>query len=199
MTAPVGIVLAAGRSRRMGAPKQMLPWPGAAAEGSLVASSFDAIAEWCSSMIVTIGANAPQVRSALAPRVFTEVECDSEGPMFASLRRALRRALEIGCAAGVLVMPADCPGVGRPTVRRVLAEASNTPSAFIAPSYRGRAGHPLLIPHSLVPMALAHDGTEGLRGLWRDRPELRVTVDVDDAACIHDIDTPQDYRALTEQ
>jgi molybdenum cofactor cytidylyltransferase len=95
----IGVLLAAGRSTRMGRPKQLLPWPPARTVGGpseadyvfkssaplasetpatgeskpLVAAAFDAISSCCDEMIVVVGHEAVKVIAALADRKFEAV------------------------------------------------------------------------------------------------------------------------------
>src|SRR5262245_14196111 len=85
-TGTVGVLLAAGRGKRMGRLKQLLPWPpGASADGrTVVAASFDTIAPHCDEMIVVVGAEAEAVASALVPRRLRMVQADPDAEMFQS-------------------------------------------------------------------------------------------------------------------
>lgn len=196
---PVGLVLAAGRSRRMGRPKQLLPWPAPDGDSTVVASAFDSIAWACSHMLVTLGGDAGPIRAALRGRSFESIECDADAPMFESIRAGLARSRVIDPEAPVLLLPADQPGILRSTVQRVIAEGARSRDVAITPTYAGRGGHPVLLPPAVVAVALTHSGEGGLKGLWSQRPELRVRVEIDDPACARDLDTPEDYAAAGEQ
>ena len=58
----IGVLLAAGQSKRMGRPKQLLPWPPKGENPKpLVAAAFDAIARVCDEMVVVVGHEADDV------------------------------------------------------------------------------------------------------------------------------------------
>lgn len=65
----IGVLLAAGQSKRMGRPKQLLPWPPKGENSKpLVAASFDAIARVCDEMYVVVGHQSDAVIAALSDR-----------------------------------------------------------------------------------------------------------------------------------
>ena len=61
----LGVLLAAGRGRRMGGAKQFQPWPTVSGSQPLVAASFDAVCGVCDEMIVVLGHRAEEVAALL--------------------------------------------------------------------------------------------------------------------------------------
>lgn len=59
---------------------------------------------------------------------------------------------------------------------------------LLAPSYHGKAGHPLLIASKLLPSILSYKGTDGLRGAVQNLEVERKLMDVEDEGIIHDTD-----------
>ena len=115
------IVLAAGRSRRMGTQKLLLPFGGttvvAHVADELLASAIDHV-------LVVVGRHAEAIAAALAGRpVALVANPDHDGPMLDSVRCGLR-ALPPGCEA-VLVALGDQPAV---TTTLVDAMASAFPT-----------------------------------------------------------------------
>jgi molybdenum cofactor cytidylyltransferase len=190
-----GLVLAAGRSRRMGTLKQTLPWP--AWPSTVISSSFDAIQPWCQKMVLVVGADAQSVTAALGTREFIRVDADSDAPMFDSIRAGLRAIIDQTRTPipgdAVLLQPGDHPGVARATIDGMLMAFAAAPSRAVMPQYRGSGGHPVLVPRSLIAPILAFDGDGGLRQFWLDHPGLCIRMAVDDRLCVHDVDTPGDY------
>jgi CTP:molybdopterin cytidylyltransferase MocA len=160
------VVLAAGAATRFGAPKQRLLLP-AVLERLQAASVED--------VVVAAGAyplEAEGVRVVPCP--------DWELGPGASLRCALG-ALGPDVVAAVVVL-ADGPGLAPEAVDRVVAAWRETRSPFVAASYAGDRGHPLVVGRELwssVP-------DEGLRAL---DPML---VPCDDLGAPGDIDRPED-------
>ena len=211
-----GLVLAAGRSRRMGALKQTLPWPvqeqGARESRSttVIAASFDAISPFCAGMFVVLGDGAAAIATALEDRTFTTAQGDSEQPMLDSICAGLRAILnesgekERGFDA-VLLQPCDHPMAARRTIATLLAAHDHTPDIALMPEYRDKGGHPALIPLSVARRILqwargegepgAAPGDGGLRQFWIEHPEMHRRVPVDDPSCVVDLDTPEAYEA----
>jgi CTP:molybdopterin cytidylyltransferase MocA len=90
---PNGILLAAGRGRRMGGNKQFHVVQTAEGEKPLVAAAFDTISHVCEQMFVVLGHRAEEVATALGPREFETVFVDPDVPMFDSIRAGLEAVL----------------------------------------------------------------------------------------------------------
>jgi CTP:molybdopterin cytidylyltransferase MocA len=88
---PIGILLAAGRGRRMGGNKQFHVVQTPEGEKSLVAAAFDTISSACEKMIVVLGHRAEEVAAALGERKFEIVTANPDVPMFDSIHAGLSR------------------------------------------------------------------------------------------------------------
>lgn len=201
---PAGVLLAAGRSRRMGSTKQLLPVPDPFGDGGapMIVRSFDLLAGVCGGRIVVVmGHDAEAVAAALEPRSFTRAASDPDADMLVSVRAGLSRAADAfpGARAYWLHL-ADHPFVRSETLEAVLAEfESRAGRVAVLPTHGGRGGHPALIPAGLVADILSWRGEGGLRAFWLRHPERIARVEVNDPGVIHDLDTPQQYGAATER
>ncbi|MCH7545783.1 MAG: nucleotidyltransferase family protein [Planctomycetes bacterium] len=195
----MGVLLAAGRGRRMGTTKQLLPWPhntdAEQLSSTVIESAFDAIASQCRRMIVVLGHEAEAVTAALEGREFVPVHADPDAEMFESIKVGLRRAIIEDTMTSVLLHPADHPEVRPSTVMTLLEENRSHPQCVIIPEYRGRGGHPVLIPRSFVEDILAFTGSGGLRAFWTLHPAKCLRVSIDDPQTVLDLDTPEAYEA----
>lgn len=187
MTAPVGLLLAAGRGRRFGSTKQLALTPSGL---PLVASAFDTIESACTAMIVVTGHDREAVIAALGERVFTSVEADPDAPMVESIRAGLRAIRTRDAAASALIQPGDHPDVAASTLRTVLVNAS--PDRGVMPECGGKGGHPVLVPPALFDRILDEPLPDGLRGLWLADPGSCLRVVVDDATSTQDVDRRSD-------
>ena len=98
--------------------------------------------------------------------------------------------------SAALLCLGDQPQMELATVEAVLAEGLRTGwQRVIIPSYRMRAGHPILIPSSLWPQIM--DTTESLRAVLRANVEAVDYLVVDTPTVLADLDTPQDYAQAT--
>jgi molybdenum cofactor cytidylyltransferase len=190
----IGLILAAGRGRRMGRTKQLVPWRAEGGAKPLVAAAFDAIRGVCDDMIVVLGHEADAVAGALAPRTYQRVLCDPDAPMFESIRAGLVAAHEIDPGTTIVMQPGDHPEVTAATLIALLAAADADSSRAITPEYQGRGGHPVLIPPAVIAGLLIAGCPDGLAAFWRDNPQLCHRVVVDDANVVRDVDTPEQLR-----
>lgn len=95
---------------------------------------------------------------------------------------------------GFFILPVDCPLVTE-EILRVLMEKFD-PQRFTVPCYRGKKGHPLLVPAGYREEILKHDGKGGLKAITdRDFDQMR-RIEVDYEGVVMDMDTPQAYEEI---
>jgi len=189
----IGVLLAAGRSRRMGRPKQLLPWPPVDGDRPLVAAAFDAIAPACCAIIVVVGHEADSVLAALGERPFQSVRVDPDAEMLSSVKAGLSAARSIHPTADILLHPADHPQVRRETIESLIRAAGQQSDLAVMPEYDGRGGHPTIIPAKMIPSILDFTDVGGLRQFWLHHADRCVRVAVDDPGVVFDVDTQSDY------
>jgi molybdenum cofactor cytidylyltransferase len=184
-----GLVLAAGGSARLGAPKQLLPYNGRTlldhALDTARTAPFD-------QRLCVIGGSADAVRERVELTGIETVENRHFGEGCSSSIAAALHAVD--AKADVLVlMLGDQPGVTADTVTRLLAGRGE--SALAACAYEDGRGHPLAFARStFADLAQLH----GDKGVWKllDRRASEV-VDVPVPGPIpRDVDTDDDYRAV---
>jgi CTP:molybdopterin cytidylyltransferase MocA len=161
----VGVVLAAGAGRRMGAPKALVR----DAEGTawVVRISRLLAAGGCDPVVVVVGAAAAQVTAELSSEPVRVVEATNwEQGMGASLRAGLDA---LNPADAALVVPVDLPGLTAAAVRRIAAEAGR--DALVRAVYAGTPGHPVLLGSDHWPgVREAAVGDQGARTYLRNHP-----------------------------
>ena len=185
----IGVLLAAGRGRRMGGSKQFYPWPTAAGEKPLVAAAFDTVSGVCDSMVVVLGHRAAEVTIALGARQFQAVQTDPDAPMFESIRAGIQAAHLASVKATVLLQPGDHPEVKPATLEQLLTLSGKYSDRVIVPEFEGRGGHPALIPAEIAQRLLTTDCPHGLGQYWSDHPNLCLRLRVEDGSVVRDVDT----------
>lgn len=183
------ILLAAGRSRRMGRCKQLLPL----GESTVIARCLDTIAEsGVAETVVVISPGGQAVADAIRDfPVRTVVNIEAEGDMASSVR-AGRDELSAG-ASGVIVFPCDYPLVSAGTISALVGAHARAPDSILIPCHRKQRGHPLLFPCSILD-ELVHNLI--LRDLVRREPGRVRCLEVDDPGVLVDMDTPEDYHRI---
>jgi len=188
-----GVVLAAGASRRMGRPKQLLPVEGRPLLEGVVAS---ACASRLDDVLVVLGAGADAILAAVdLGRARPVVNPEHAAGMSTSLRAGLA-ALGPDVDRAVVIL-GDQPAVSGALLDELLdlQERSGLPSAAL--SFGGLLHPPVVLARSLWADLASLEGDVGCRAVIRGRPELVAPLPVEGGG--HhpvDVDTPEDYARL---
>lgn len=193
--ATAAVILAAGKSGRMGTLKPLMPL----GEGSVLERVVDLFhTAGISDIRVVIGHHAEDIRHRLSPLQVTWVHNGNyHQGMFSSIKMGLRGLSSQ--LAGFFILPVDIPLVRPRTISAMLEKwsALGDETAVLYPSFMDKQGHPPLIAARLVPEILGWEGQGGLRtflGLWG--AETR-TIPVIDEYILKDMDTRPDYQEIT--
>ncbi|HEX5223331.1 MAG TPA: nucleotidyltransferase family protein [Verrucomicrobiae bacterium] len=184
------VVLAAGRSERMGTQKLLLPLGGkpiiTRVVDELSASQVDEI-------IVVVGRDGERLREKLAGkrvRVVENVATDSD--MLRSLRCALQ-ALPRTCEAAVVAL-GDQPGITHALVDELIRCFHRGESKIVLPSCQGHRGHPVLLGAHYFDEIISNHTATGLRGFLDAHSKEVLRVAVSEVTAMEDVDTPADYQ-----
>ena len=188
-TRRIGVILAAGRGRRMGGTKQLSNVATPEGPKPLVAAAFDAVRPICDEMIVVLGHEAEAVAAVLSERPFHRVLSDPDAQMFESIRAGLRAAIAIDEAATIVLQPGDQPQVARPTLDALIDASHHHPTKAIIPQFGTHGGRPVLIQPNIAEHLMEGDCPSGLGDFWLAHAELCVRVPVDDPTTLQDVDT----------
>jgi molybdenum cofactor cytidylyltransferase len=183
------ILLAAGKSRRMGSCKQLLPL----GEKTVIARCLDTLLAGGVTGIVVVVAEAGNEVAAAVQDYPARIVVNPEGAGdMASSVRTGRAALATE-ASGVIVALCDYPLVLSATISRLLSTHRESPDDIIIPCHREEHGHPLLFPRTILEELADH---LILRDLVRREPARIRCLAVDDPGVLLDMDTPDDYRRI---
>ncbi|MSP21990.1 MAG: nucleotidyltransferase family protein [Dehalococcoidia bacterium] len=183
------LVLAAGASRRMGEPKGLLRW----GRGTLLEWEIDELMRsQVDDIVVVTGADAEAVRRTIgkAARYMVFNQRWPQGRA-TSLAKGARALTEGGRHApeAVVVVNVDQP-TRADIVDRLLDALRRGGAEAVQPSYKGKAGHPVVMRGSLLPeLEQATEASLGLRGILKAHPPLLVEMD-DEPVVRLDLDTP---------
>jgi molybdenum cofactor cytidylyltransferase len=196
------IVPAAGRSRRMGAAKQLLDVDGQpmllSVLETLLASDLAGV------MLVTHAAVARAIRNRKSRiqnsrRLFGALNEDERSEMIDSIRiglRAWRERERIGDSDGFLVCPGDHPGITTGDHNACVVAFRETPDQIIIATRAGRRGHPIVFPASLADLVESSACDQGLHALPRTHADRVRLVACASPGVTRDMDTLADYEQL---
>lgn len=191
-----GIVLAAGRSSRMGRPKAALrlgpdgPTFAAAVVRTLRDAGLDRV-------VVVAGAHPAEVRDAVPVMPGVEVvdHPDWTSGQLSSLLAGLA-VLDTPALEAIAVTLVDVPLVRASTVAALVAAWRATGAAVVRPAIGERHGHPVIFDRATFAALRAAPLDVGAKAvIARYRAEV-VDLATDDAGALRDVDTPDEYAAL---
>ena len=191
MTGVSAILLAAGRSRRMGAFKPLLSFGKQTVIESAIANLR---AAGVSEIIVVVGWRGDELEKKLAaPDVFFAINSNPDSPMATSIRTGMYFVGE--ASAAVLITPADHPAIPAGTIKSII-EAWQSGAPLVQPEYDGRGGHPVLVARRYFKELLHLDSESGLRGFFAGHRNDTLRLVVDSPFIARDLDTWEDYVSL---
>jgi molybdenum cofactor cytidylyltransferase len=188
------VILAAGRSGRMGRPKPLLPW----GETSILGHQ---IRTWqqlgagvvCAAGDAAIEAELGRLRFLKANRILNP---QPERGMFSSIRCGAQWPGWTPDLTHWAISLGDQPHVRLETLRTLLAFSASHPTKVCQPCLRGRARHPVILPKKIF-FKLGQTSASTLKEFLQTIPESVAHCEVGDPSLEFDIDTPADYeRAL---
>ncbi|HPQ94553.1 MAG TPA: NTP transferase domain-containing protein [Thiolinea sp.] len=187
------LILAAGRSRRMGAQNKLCCELDGVPMVRRVADA--ALASGCTQTLVVTGHETEKVEATLQDCPVSLVYNPGFAEGMASSLRCGLRALPPDLD-GVLILLGDMPGITATHINALLAQFDPAAPAIIVPEHEGRRGHPVLWPRHYRPELLALEGDQGARHLLEQHADQVLRIPAD-AAMLMDVDTPEALAAFT--
>jgi molybdenum cofactor cytidylyltransferase len=188
-----GLVLAAGRSSRMGRPKPELQLDGR----SFLEHCIEVLQAGGCDPVVAVVAEARQAVAGPRPDVLWAQNADPGSEPIDSIRIGL--ALTPPDCAAVAVLPVDAPAVGAETVRRLLRAFRAAPDSHVVrPVHQGVPGHPTLFARGVFEQLMEPGLARGAETIVQRHSARCLDVPVDDPAIAGNINTPEDYQQLVQ-
>ena len=187
------IILAAGESKRLGSPKQLLSFDGNTLLARVAKTACESMTH---PVIAVLGAHAEKIRPTLnIPGITVVNNEDWQEGMASSISKGLSSMMELYPQVdGILILVCDQPYLN-PDLIKVLIDAqrdAGLPAA--AASYSGKLGTPALFHKSLFSVLMLLSGDTGARKMLERMRENVVKVDFEMGDV--DIDTQADYERL---
>jgi molybdenum cofactor cytidylyltransferase len=198
------VILAAGESTRMGTDKALLPWPpavpGSPPSGqTFLSAAIQALYPFSEMVIVVVGKNednlAP-VAYANGASLVTNPEPDRG--QFSSLQIGLQQVLSQGRDAAMVTL-VDRPPASAATLKTLSSAFTEAPNDVwaVVPDYNGKHGHPFLVAREMIEAFLKAPPSATARDIEHQNLQHVAYVVVDDPLVTLNVDTPQEYAALS--
>lgn len=180
----------------MGRDKALLPWRGA----TFLSAAIAALEPYCDLVIVVAGKNAASLQPVTyAAGAFLVVNPAPERGQFSSLQVGLTNVLERGRDAALVAL-VDRPPARRETIaaiRERFREVAAEGVWAVVPEHGGRHGHPLAIGREMIERFLKAPVNSTARDVEHSVQAKIEYLPVDDPAVCANVDTPEDFEALT--
>jgi molybdenum cofactor cytidylyltransferase len=189
------LILAAGASRRLGQPKQLLRVAG---ETLLRRTARLALEAGCAPVLAVLGHAAGQMRPEVdSPPIHAIFNEKWEEGMGSSLRCGVSALVEFRPKVDdLLVLVCDQPRLTADHLRALLGLHHASDALITASYYADQSGVPAIFAAELFPQLQAAQGDRGARELIRQQAARTQTVDWPDGA--FDLDHPEQLNGLTE-
>jgi molybdenum cofactor cytidylyltransferase len=187
------IVLAAGRSSRLGSPKQLLPYQGK----TLLQHSIDSAKEIGSNqVIVVLGSGKELIENKINDDGILIVENSNwESGIASSIKAGINALTDIlPDIDSAILITCDQPFVDAEILKTLILEQIESGKAIVGCSYDNTKGIPALFHCSLFPELLSLVGDNGAKKLFEKYKEVATFVSFNAGSI--DIDTSEDYKNL---
>jgi len=185
------VILAAGASRRLGSPKQLLEWRGRTLLDNTIENARSLLNE---RVIVILGSQAQTIQEKVDLSGVVAVVNPNWQTGIASSIRAGIDSLPVN-ADGVLMLLSDQPLVGYRAMQNLLTQWQIEPSHIAASQYQDTVGVPALFPSAFFGALRSLRGDRGAKSLLLQFEDKLQKIPLPEAEL--DIDTREDFDNLS--
>jgi molybdenum cofactor cytidylyltransferase len=191
----VGIILSAGESKRMGTPKQLLPWGKSIILQQVIDNTS---ASRLGKVLLVLGYRAEDIadKISLSSKTSIVVNHDFKTGMSSSVKCGISHA-PVDADAFMLLL-GDQPFIGSGIINQLIDCYRTGKHGIIVPVYGGQRGHPVIFD-SYYKQELLAISDQGAKEVTERHNEDIVEVHVESADVLADIDTPQEYESARKQ
>lgn len=186
----VGIILAAGESKRMGEPKALLKIGDQhfinRIASVLEASRLDLI-------YAVLGDRKEKIEPLLSRNVNPIHNPSFQEGQISSLKAAVEKIQYENCDAAIVTL-VDHPLISAAVVERLIESFYQSKKRIIVPTHAGKRGHPVLYSREVFPQILAAPLDRGAKTVRLANLEHTLEVAVNEPGVLIDIDTPEEYE-----
>jgi molybdenum cofactor cytidylyltransferase len=189
------IILAAGKSTRMGEPKQLLRL----GQSTVLERTLENIrGAGLDEIVLVLGSSAEAIRQHLPASAFEALTVVVNEGYDQGMAGSLREGLSVVHPQidAVLIVLADQPFIRPETLDQIVDRYRRSKAQIVIPTYKGSRGNPVLLDRSVFPEIEALNGDIGCRAIFGSHSDGIVKVEVEDNGILLDIDDKADYERL---
>ncbi len=195
-TPTAGIILAAGESKRLGEPKQLLPLGGRFliewVLGAALESDLDRI-------VLVLGCEHKRIRRSLLawtghPKCEVLVNSAYRDGLSTSLKAGVAR-IQNDCFSAMFLL-GDQPMLDAAHINLLLKKFAQSEKSICVPTHGGTRGNPTLFASAFYPAILNLTGDRGAREVIAAHPDQVLAVEVPDPVVFLDIDRRVDAELI---
>lgn len=190
------VIIAAGESKRLGSPKQLLLLDKDTMLNRLIKMVQKAVDF---PIYLVLGANAEKIKAQL-PNVSLNIIENTEWQegMGSSIRLGVQAVVSSANKHdGVLILVCDQPYLSESSIKDLIALQAIKNTAIAASFYANIAGTPALFHQSVFSDLLALKGDQGAKRIIQERDQELAKLQFEKG--VLDIDTPEDYQQLLKE
>lgn len=189
------IILAAGKSTRMGEPKQLLRLGESTVLGQTLKNIRGA---GLGEIVLVLGSFAETIRQQFPSSSFEGLKLVVNQAYSQGMASSLREGLSVlhPQIDAALIVLADQPFIRPETFLQIVDQYRRSDAQIVIPTYKGFRGNPVLLDRSVFPEIMALTGDIGCRAIFGSHLEGIVKVEVKDVGILLDIDNQADYERL---
>ncbi|MCD6567870.1 MAG: nucleotidyltransferase family protein [Dehalococcoidia bacterium] len=186
------ILLAGGKSQRLGKPKLLLPF----GDKTVIERSLNnVLASEADEIVVTIGSNAEEIAARIKEKT---VKIAMNQHYFYGMGTSITAGLRLvnEKASAIVVALADQPAIDSNLINRLLQEFHAGNKGIVVPVWKGKRGHPVIFSSKYRAELLQLRGEVGGREIIARHHDDVLEIAVDSQSISLDIDTMEDYNRL---
>lgn len=189
-----GVILAAGKSTRMGRIKALLPFRGKPILGCVV---DHARRSFLNQIIVVLGSASDQIQQGVdLKQVRLLINKHYDEGQSTSLKTGLSGISEETDA--VVFILGDQPLIGPEVINALIEGFRRTSAPFVIPTFEGKRGNPVLIDRTVFHRISQLKGDVGARALFNEYEDEIEEIEVKNHGILFDLDTWDDYEKLKD-